>query len=103
MPESVAYLRTPKAIRERCNAVLALGVEGKLEHFSVDMGAVERVAAYVTDVTRSEYPDLKVPIHGRFRHFEVGGVDRIAQIQIADSRERARALIDLVVPSVLLD
>ncbi|MGZ3418005.1 MAG: URC4/urg3 family protein [Polyangiales bacterium] len=103
MAESVAYLRTPKAIRERCNAVLALGLEGKLAYFSVDLASVERVADYVTAVTRAEYPDLKVPIHGRFRHFEVGGVDRIAEIEIADPKERARALIDLVVPSVLLD
>ncbi|MGZ3456373.1 MAG: DUF1688 family protein, partial [Polyangiales bacterium] len=60
MAESVAYLRTPKAIREQCNAVLALGLEGKLAYFSVDLASVERVADYVTAVTRAEYPDLKV-------------------------------------------
>lgn len=111
MPESanpndtVAYLRTPKAIRERCEAVYARGVEKKLAHFDVDEAAIDRVAAYVVEVTRAEYPTLEVPIHGRFRHFEVGGVDRLAEIKakIDDRLERARALVDLVVPSVLLD
>jgi hypothetical protein len=114
MPDSVAYLRTPIAIRERCNAVLSLGLEGNLEHFSVDLAAIDKVAALVVEVTREAYPDLKVPIHGRFRHFEVGGVDRIAKlrekiddqarsVQPSDRLERARVFVDLVVPSVLLD
>ena len=105
--EDATYLRTPIAIRERCNAVLALALEDRLEHFSVDMNALDRVAELVVDVTREAYPDLQVPIHGRFRHFEVGGVDRIAQLkeQLAGRSpiERAKALVDLVVPSVLLD
>jgi hypothetical protein len=105
MPDSVAYLRTPIAIRERCNAVLLLGLDDKLEHFSVDLAAIDKVAALVVEVTREAYPDLKVPIHGRFRHFEVGGVDRIAKLRekVDDRLERARMFVDLVVPSVLLD
>lgn len=105
MTDSVAYLRTPVAIRERCNAVLRLGIDGELEHFAVDLAAVDKVAALVCDVTRAEYPDLKVPIHGRFRHFEVGGIDRIAKLRakVSDRLERARMFVDLVVPSVLLD
>lgn len=105
--EDAAWLRTPEAIRARANEVLALGVEDRLEHFAVDLDAVDRVAAYVVEVTRAAYPDLKVPIHGRFRHFEVGGVDRVARLRDALAGrapvERARALVDLVVPSVLLD
>ncbi len=107
MAESAAYLRTPAAIRERCNAVLALGLDDRLEHFAVDLSALEKVAARVAEVTRQAYPDLQVPIHGRFRHFEVGAVDRIAllrrRLEDRPPVERARALIDLVVPSVLLD
>lgn len=105
--EDAAYLRTPIAIRERCNAVLALGLEGKLEHFAVDLDALERVADLVVEVTREAYPDLKVPIHGRFRHFEVGSVDRLGELrkklEDRSPTERAKSLIDLVVPSVLLD
>jgi hypothetical protein len=105
--EDAQYLRTPVAIRERCSAVLALGVAGELEHFGVDLGSLDRVAELVVEVTREAYPDLRVPIHGRFRHFEIGGVDRIAQLREKlkgrSPVERAKSLIDLVVPSVLLD
>jgi hypothetical protein len=48
-----------------------------------------------------------VPPHSRFRHFDAGGVARLGELERALSnlapRERARALTDLVVMSVLLD
>ena len=34
---AVAYLRSPRAIRERCRALLELGTAGRLKHFRVDM------------------------------------------------------------------
>ena len=110
MPEvsaTVAYLRGPRAIRERCRALLELGLAGKLKHFHVDMARVPTVADYVLDVTRESYPSLEIPVHSRWGHFDVGGVRRNAEL---DARlaslppaERARAKLDLVVTSVLLD
>ena len=50
------------------------------------------------------YPDLAVPLHSRWRHFNAGGIDRWARIATPLSREeRCRVAIDLVIPSVLLD
>jgi len=110
MPEvsaTVAYLRSPRAIRERCRALLELGLAGKLKHFQVEMARVPAVADYVLDVTRAAYPSLDIPVHSRWGHFDVGGVRRNAEL---DARlaslppaERARAKLDLVVTSVLLD
>ncbi len=110
MPEpsaTVAYLRSPRAIRERCRALLELGLAGKLKHFRVDMERLPAVADYVLDVTRAAYPSLAIPVHSRWGHFDVGGVRRNAEL---DARlaslppaERARAKLDLVVTSVLLD
>jgi hypothetical protein len=110
MPEAsatVAYLRSPRAIRERCRALLELGLAGKLKHFRVDMDRLPAVADYVLDVTRAAYPSLDIPVHSRWGHFDVGGVRRNAEL---DARlaslppaERARAKLDLVVTSVLLD
>jgi hypothetical protein len=110
MPEvspTVAHLRSPRAIRERCRALLELGLAGKLKHFRVDMEQLPAVADYVLDVTRSAYPTLEIPVHSRWGHFDVGGVRRNAEL---DARlaslppaERARAKLDLVVTSVLLD
>ncbi|QRK11919.1 URC4/urg3 family protein [Archangium violaceum] len=104
---AVAYLRSPRAIRERCRALLELGLAGKLRHFRVDMERLPAVADYVLDVTRAAYPTLEIPVHSRWGHFDVGGVRRNAEL---DARlatlppaERARAKLDLVVTSVLLD
>ncbi len=62
----------------------------------VDDDALPATATEVAAVTRSRYPELDVPFHSRWRHFEAGGVDRRADLDV-------RAMIDLTVVSVLLD
>jgi hypothetical protein len=107
MQRAIAYLRSPGAIRERCQQLLSLGCAGKLDHFACDTERLADVAAYVMQVTRAAYPDLDIPFHSRWRHFNAGGRDRLAQLrqQLASVNrdEQARCAIDLVVTSVLLD
>jgi uncharacterized protein DUF1688 len=111
MPEApaaaVSYLLGPHAIRERCRALLELGLAGRLEHFRVDMARVPAVADYVLEVTREAYPSLDIPVHSRWGHFDVGGVRRNAELEARlaplPPAERARAKLDLVITSVLLD
>jgi hypothetical protein len=104
---TIAYLRSPQAIRERCGQIFALGCEDKLRYFRCDMSQLNPVADYVLDVIHTNYPDLQVPFHSRWRHFEVGERARLAQLDNALSGltaiERARAKFDLAVTSVLLD
>ena len=104
---AVAYLRSPLAIRARCENILDAGFEGRLRHFAVEMTAMPRVIDEVVAVTRANYPSLDVPVHGRMNHFRASGIDRVAALdaKLADlSRdERARVWIDLIVVSVLLD
>ena len=104
---ALAYLRTPEAIRERAGAVLARGLQGQLRHFRVDLARLGTTADLVATVTRQRYPDLRVPLHSRWRHFGAGGHDRLAALDRAlahlPADERARAKIDLAVTSVLLD
>jgi hypothetical protein len=103
MPDDPAWLQTPAAIRAKAEEILARA-DDRLA-FDVDLDAIPRVAEAVVSTTRDQYPDLAIPIHGRFRHFEVGSVDRIGRLRaaIADPIVRARAFVDLVVVSVLLD
>ncbi|ATB35332.1 hypothetical protein CYFUS_000744 [Cystobacter fuscus] len=111
MPEApaaaVSYLLGPRAIRERCQALLELGLAGRLEHFRVDPARLPAVADYVLEVTREAYPSLDIPVHSRWGHFDVGGVQRNAELEARlaplPPAERARAKLDLVVTSVLLD
>ena len=101
MPTSaVQFLRTPEAIRERAENIF----RAEREHFDVRLDKLPAVVEIVREVTRAAYPDGNIPIHGRFRHF---GEARLALLGEAlsgvDAAARARAEIDLVVTSVLLD
>jgi hypothetical protein len=105
--EIVAYLRSTQAIRERCGALFELGCQDQLQHFRCDLNQLEAVAQYVIQVMQTTYPDLQVPFHSRWRHFEAGGVPRLTQfdrlLQSLSPLEKAKAKFDLVIPSVLLD
>jgi hypothetical protein len=110
MPEAspaVAYLRSPRAVRERCHRLLELGKADRLPHFRVRMEQLPAVADYVLKVTREAYPTLDIPVHSRWGHFDVGGVARNAELDARlaslPREERARAKLDLVITSVLLD
>ncbi|SBS75451.1 conserved hypothetical protein [uncultured Mycobacterium sp.] len=97
---AAAALRSTRAIRERAAVLTQRARAGGSRWFTVHDDALDPAAALVADVTRDHYPDLQIPFHSRWRHFEAGGVDRKADLlEGAD----ARALVDLTVVSVLLD
>jgi hypothetical protein len=99
-------LLTAGAIRTHCAEVAGEAIAGRSAHFAWREERLPAVSAYVVDVIRARYPDLRVPIHSRWRHFEAGGIDRwgaLAKARGLEGIERAKAAIDLVVPSVLLD
>src|SRR5205085_1507100 len=102
-----ATLRSPVTIRERCGNVLRAVEAGRSAHFRVDRQRLNAAAARVEAVTRHRYPDLNIPYHSRWRHFQAGGIDRKAELDRAlagrDAAACARARIDLAVVSVLLD
>ncbi len=100
-------LLSAQAVRERAHRMLAIGLEGKLRHFRVDLDRLDPAIDLVLETTRKAYPALDVPFHSRWRHFAVDGVDRWASIDTAakwrDGAARARAAFDLAIVSVLLD
>ena len=103
-------LLTAAAVRTHCAEVAAEAIAGRSALFAWNEERLPIVAAYVVDVIRDRYPDLRVPIHSRWRHFEAGGVDRWSALAATHGLkgdgarlERARAAVDLVIPSVLLD
>ncbi|MFN3571259.1 MAG: URC4/urg3 family protein [Polaromonas sp.] len=104
---AAAELRSTSTIRLRAAALLARARRGESAWFSINDGAMLTAAALVAELTRVRYPDLAIPYHSRWRHFEAGGVDRLAQLNralgSAGPAERARAQIDLALVSVLLD
>ncbi|NES96530.1 MAG: URC4/urg3 family protein [Desertifilum sp. SIO1I2] len=99
----LADLRSPQAIRDRCNILYELACQDKLQHFRVDLSQLETTADYVLQVIRENYPNLDIPFHSRWQHFEVGGISRIAQLASLPPIEQAKAKYDLAIVSVLLD
>ena len=107
--DAIAYLRTPRAIRERAQAVWQHVENGESPHFALDYDGLEAAVHATLDVTRERFPDPRaVPFHARWRHLEAGGRDRW---QVLAARlpsklaveERARRRFDLTIVSVLLD
>lgn len=100
------WLLTPEAVRHQTRAVYEAGLSGQLAHFTIDKSRIDEAARLVCDITRKTYPDLVVPPHSRWRHFDLGGKDRwqpVARQIVGDKQERARIECELAITSVLLD
>jgi len=108
-PETAAAysLLSAAAVRTRAQHMLALGLEDRLAHFSIDLSLLDATAERVIAVTRQAYPSLEIPFHSRWRHFVVGGVDRFAALAATarwpNGAAWARAAFDLAIVSVFLD
>jgi len=103
----VTSLLSAATVRDRAQRLLALAIDGKLDHFSVDLNRLPTVADYVIATMKSGYPDGEIPFHSRWRHFEAGRIDRwgglVEAAGITDPMIFGRAAYDLVITSVLLD
>ena len=104
---AAASLLSTRAIRARSANIARAVTEGLSPWFRIDRARLPDAAAQVAAVTRRRYPDLVIPYHSRWRHFEAGGLDRRQELERAlagrTDAERARAYVDLTVVSVLLD
>ena len=104
---AVRVLRDPATIRARCGAITAAVAAGHSPHFTIDRSRLQPVAERVAALTRRRFPDLQIPYHSRWRHFEAGGVDRRERLDALlvgrGADEIARSRIELTLISVLLD
>jgi hypothetical protein len=108
MSDSLAYLRTPAAIRERAEKMLTYVEDGKSSWFALDGNGLEAAVQATLEVTRKRFPNPSdIPFHSRWRQFEAGGRDRWAalaeRLKGLPKEEIARRRMDLAVVSVLLD
>ncbi len=97
-------LLSAAAVRARCEEIFA--ASNDLTHFRVHLDRLDAAASYVVETIRQRYPDLDIPFHARWRHFNIDGVDRWRQFAAGlevNGLELARIRFDLVVTSVLLD
>ena len=103
-PAAARWLLSAAAVRARAQHLLARAERGESEYFIYRAGQLDATVRIVLDTIRANYPALAIPFHSRWRHFEAGGVDRVAQLPKLQHRaERARRSFDLAIVSVLLD
>jgi hypothetical protein len=100
------YILSTAAIRERCQKLFDLNVKGQ-GHFNYHPEKWDLVVSYVHQVILENYPDLNIPFHSRLAHFRAGEVKRLEWTEFGfkdlSPLEKVRMLIDLIIPSVLLD
>ncbi|KAF3915799.1 hypothetical protein ABW21_db0202475 [Orbilia brochopaga] len=111
--DDVKYLLSLQAIRDRAKTVWTAALAGRLTNFDLHEDKLDDVADFVVSVIERDYgPDKfdTIPPHGRWQHFDVGGVPRIANLLqswkeagCTDDLELTRRLVDLFFVSVLLD
>jgi len=106
--DSLAWLRTPAAIRARAAQMLKHVEDGRSRWWAFDADGLEQAVQATLAVTRKRFADpALIPFHSRWRHFEAGGRDRWAalapKLAHLPRDEVARRRIDLAVVSVLLD
>ncbi|KAM5349775.1 hypothetical protein ACJ41O_006280 [Fusarium nematophilum] len=107
------YLLSLQAVRANAERVLAAANKGQLNHFNYDPSRMDSVSEFVINVIKRDFgPDKfnEIPPHGRWQHFDHGGVARIDPLIASwrregnvDNVEITRRLIDLFFVSVLLD
>lgn len=99
----LSILRDPRTIRKQSHRILDLAKQDQLEHFAIDPEHMTTTASFIIDVITSQYPELDVPYHSRWRHFEAGGVDRIKKMLPGSPSDYGKILYELVIISVFLD
>ncbi len=102
----IEYLFSSQAVRDQAQRIYKLTLAGE-GRFTINESKIDETVDFVLSVITKNYPDLKIPFHARWRHFQVGGVNRLQVLEKKLSPlpkdEKARAQLDLAVTSVLLD
>ena len=95
------------AVRSSAERVLTSALDGSLDDWTVNLDRLPATADFVARVVRDRYPQLDPPLHARWRHFVIAGRDLWREIAVTRNwpspAAAARAAIDLVMTSVLLD
>src|SRR5690349_18550545 len=73
-------LNDPRTIRLRAQAILERVKHDKSAYFSLESEKMTSTASFVIDVIQENYPNLNIPYHSRWRHFEAGGIKRIEKM-----------------------
>tara|TARA_B100000925_G_scaffold191736_1_gene145059 strand:- start:4460 stop:5704 length:1245 start_codon:yes stop_codon:yes gene_type:complete len=104
--DDVEEILSPSCIRKKASFIYKAALEGNT-FFKINEDKFDDVANYVLKTIKENYPELKIPYHSRWGHFNSEKKNRInilnEKLSSFDSIEISRREIDLVIVSVLLD
>lgn len=103
LTDDTKALRNLEMIRERCQKVYARAEAGKSNYFSIDQSKMKDAFELVMKTTKANYPDMNIPYHSRWRHFNALDVAKLTASWQCDEVEKVRRMLDLVTVAVLLD
>lgn len=101
-------LRDPATIRLKSKRIYEAVLSNESDYFTLDLSKLQHASDMLIQLINQAYPDLEVPFHSRWRHFEVGHIDRLTKLKNhplfpTETIEQSRCFIELVFVSVLLD
>ncbi len=103
----LASLHHPSTIRQRCAALTQAVADGRSGHFKLDRSRLDDAAQLIVASLKRQFPAGEIPLHSRWRQFQAGGIDRVAELDALlagrTPADQARVRFDLTVVSVLLD
>lgn len=104
------YLLSLNSVRDRCFKVQEAASRQQLKHFDVDSSKLNDVVQIVVSLIKRDYDHpSQIPLHSRWRHFDVGGRPRIQTLINSwaslgqNTMEQTRRLLDLFTIACLLD
>mmetsp|Transcript_13398 Transcript_13398/g.15038 ORF Transcript_13398/g.15038 Transcript_13398/m.15038 type:complete len:775 (+) Transcript_13398:31-2355(+) len=101
--EIISELRNLEMVRSRCNQIFALAEKDEAVHFKLDMTKLPQVAEFVAKMCKDNYPNLNIPYHSRWRHFNEAALEKVIDEWKCDDQEKVRRQLDMCFVSVLLD
>jgi hypothetical protein len=96
------HLFTVKSIRESAQQVLELTLDQQTA-FRLNLKNLDKIADGIIEMMPRQYSQLDIPLHSRWRHFEINGHNRADFLNHLARFERLKAQMDLASVSVLLD
>ena len=104
--DQLPSLLSAHAVRQRCHRLGNLALSGQSRWFEYEEQKFSQCVDFVGEICLNHYPDLNIPLHSRWRHFEIGATNlwqHYTQDFTGSKLDLSRSAIDLVFLSVLLD
>jgi len=105
--EILDKLQNLDTIRKQAGRLLTLAQNEKIEHFYLIEDQMPITASFVSEVIKTNYPNLDIPYHSRWRHFEKANHEVFTKFKAVmmtfPFREQGAILFELAIISVILD